>query len=101
MKEYQIHEACCNFGLSNLLKCGISNTLATPLLTKRFVGPGTFQAGLEVYEVAGPAGLYLIKLKVGHCPLASSLSQLVCFTSLMASLIRCVGGLSKCFYQGL
>ena len=49
-----------------LLKCGISNALVTALLTKRFVGLGTFQAGLEVYEVAGPAGLYPIKLKVGH-----------------------------------
>ena len=28
-------------------------------------------------------------------------ATLVCFTSLMASLIRSVGGLSKCFYQGL
>ena len=28
-------------------------------------------------------------------------SNLVCSTSLMASLIRSVGGLSKCFYQGL
>ena len=55
-------------GLSILLKCGISNTLATALLTKQFVEPGTFRAGLELYEVAGPAGLYLIKLKVGHCP---------------------------------
>ena len=26
---------------------------------------------------------------------------IVCFTPLMVSLIRCVGGLSKCFYQGL
>ena len=50
-----------------MLKCGIPNTSATALLTKRFVGPGTFLADLEVYEVAGPAGLYLIKLKVGHC----------------------------------
>ena len=31
------------------------------------MGPGTFQVGLEFYEVAGPAGLYRIKLKVGHC----------------------------------
>ena len=53
-------------GLSTLLKCGIPNTLATALLTKQCVGPGTFQAGLELYEVVGPAGLYLIKLKVGH-----------------------------------
>ena len=53
-------------GLSTLLKCGILNTLATAVLSKRFVGPWTFQAGLELYEVAGPAGLYLIKLKVGH-----------------------------------
>ena len=30
------------------------------------MGPETFQAGLELYEVAGPAGLYLLKLKVGH-----------------------------------
>ena len=30
-----------------------------------------------------------------------STSILVCFTSLMASLIRSVGVLSKCFYQGL
>ena len=30
-----------------------------------------------------------------------SLITLVCSTSLMASLIRSVGGLSKCFYQGL
>ena len=30
-----------------------------------FFGPGTFQAVLELDEVAGPAGLYLIKLKVG------------------------------------
>ena len=30
------------------------------------MGPGTFQAGLELYEVAGPAGLYLIKFKVVH-----------------------------------
>ena len=52
--------------LSTLLKCGISNTLATALLTKQFVGPGTFQAGLELYEVAGPAGLYLVKVKLGH-----------------------------------
>ena len=36
-------------------------------MTKQFVGPGTFQAGLEIYEVAGPAGLYLMKLKLGHC----------------------------------
>ena len=28
-------------------------------------------------------------------------TNVVCFTSLMASLIRSVGGLSKCFYQGL
>ena len=42
--------------------------LATTLLTESFVGPGTFQSGLELYDVAGPAGLYLIKLKVGHCP---------------------------------
>ena len=40
--------------------------LATALLTKQLVGPGTFQAGLELYEVAGPAGLYLMKLKLGH-----------------------------------
>ena len=25
-----------------------------------FVGPETFQAGLELYKVAGPAGLYLL-----------------------------------------
>ena len=54
------------WGCPHLLNRGISNTLATALFTKRCVGPGTFQAGLEVYEVAGPAGLYLIKLKVGH-----------------------------------
>ena len=30
------------------------------------MGPGAFQAGLELYEVAGPAGLYLIRPKVGH-----------------------------------
>ena len=70
MKDYQIHEARCNLGLPTLFKCGISNTLATALLTKRFVGPGTFQTGLEVYEVAGPAGLYLMELKVGHCRLS-------------------------------
>ena len=31
-----------------------------------FLGPGTFQAVLQLYEVAGPAGLYLIKLKVDN-----------------------------------
>ena len=30
--------------------------------------PEYFQAGLELNEVAGPAGLYLMKIKVGHCP---------------------------------
>ena len=54
-------------GYPHCEKCGISNTLATALLTKRFVGPGTFLVGLELYEVAGPAGLDLIKLKIGHC----------------------------------
>ena len=53
-------------GCSHCWKCGISNTLATNLLTRGFVGPGTFQAGLELYELAVPAGLYLIKLKIGH-----------------------------------
>ena len=41
--------------------------LATALLTKQFVGSATFQVCLELYEVAGPAGPYLIKLTVGHC----------------------------------
>ena len=31
------------------------------------MGPGTFQVGLELYEVAGPAGLYQLKLKIEHC----------------------------------
>ena len=31
-----------------------------------FVGPANFQAGLELYDVAGPDGLYLVKLKVRH-----------------------------------
>ena len=63
-------------GMSALLKCGISITLVTALLTKRLLGPGTFQAGLELYEVAGPAGLYLIKLKVGHWFLAFILEEI-------------------------
>ena len=49
------------------------------------MGPGTFQAGLELNEVAGPAGLYLMKLKLGHCccrPLAlgvcAGLSKWLC-----------------------
>ena len=40
--------------------------LATVLLAKQFVGPETFQAGLELNEVAGPPDMYLIKLKFGH-----------------------------------
>ena len=63
----------------------LTYTLATALLTKQFVGPGTFQAGLELNEVAGPAGLYLMKLKLGHCccrPLAmgvcAGLSKWLC-----------------------
>ena len=63
----------------------LTYTLATALLTKPFVGPGTFQAGLELNEVAGPAGLYLMKLKLGHCccrPLAmgvcAGLSKWLC-----------------------
>ena len=35
--------------------------------TKQFVGPGTFQAGLELDEVSGPSGCYLTQLKFGHC----------------------------------
>ena len=49
------------------------------------MGPGTFQAGLELNEVVGPAGLYLMKLKLGHCccrPLAlgvcAGLSKWLC-----------------------
>ena len=63
----------------------LTYTLATTLLTKQFVGPGTFQAGLALNEVAGPAGLYLMKLKLGHCccrPLAldvcAGLSKWLC-----------------------
>ena len=63
----------------------LTYTLATALLRKQFVGPGTFQAGLELNEVAGPAGLYLMKLKLGHCccrPLAlgvcAGLSKWLC-----------------------
>ena len=63
----------------------LTYTLATALLTKQFVGPGTFQAGLELNEVARPAGLYLMKLKLGHCccrPLAldvcAGLSKWLC-----------------------
>ena len=63
----------------------LTYTLATALLTKQFVEPGTFQAGLELNEVAGPAGLYLMKLKLGHCccrPLAlgvcAGLSKWLC-----------------------
>ena len=36
-----------------------------------------------------------------HQPLTPTQSPIVCSTSLMASLIRSVGGLSKYFYQGL
>ena len=41
--------------------------------------------------------------RVPHCFSESpeAIRRLVCFTSLMASLIRSVGGLSKYFYQGL
>ena len=35
-------------------------------VTESIVGPGTFQAVLELYKVAGPAGLYPIKLEVGN-----------------------------------
>ena len=63
----------------------LTYTLATALVTKQFMGPGTFQAGLELNEVAGPAGLYLMKLKLGHCccrPLAlgvcAGLSKWLC-----------------------
>ena len=63
----------------------LTYTLATALLTKQFVGPGTFQADLELNEVAGPAGLFLMKLKLGHCccrPLAmgvcAGLSKWLC-----------------------
>ena len=38
-----------------------------PCWQKQFVGYATFQVCLELYEVAGPAGPYLIKLTVGHC----------------------------------
>ena len=41
------------------------------------MGPGTFLAGLELYEVAGPAGLDLIKLKIGHCLQGIWLIQLI------------------------
>ena len=40
-------------------------------------------------------------LAAGVTGLARIYSHLVCSTSLTASLIRSVGGLSKCFYQGL
>ena len=69
------------------------NNLATALLTKRFVGPGTFQVGLELYEVAGPAGLYLIKLKLGHCPCVfiyvSSTTKFMKLTMHMSHIPQC------------
>ena len=41
------------------------------------MGPVTFLAGLELYEVAGPAGLDLKKLKIGHCLQGIWLIQLI------------------------
>ena len=41
------------------------------------------------------------EVSLSHTKHGRQIGPLVCFTSLMASLIRSVGGLSKCFYQGL
>ena len=77
MKDYRIHEALCNFRLSTLLKMWNFKYVGNSSVAKRFVGPGTFLAGLELYEVAGPAGLDLIKLKIGHCLQGIWLIQLI------------------------
>ena len=70
-KEYRENSQyfeCCIFGVVHIVK-NVEFQIRWQQLCwqKRFVGSGTFQAGLEFYEVAGPVGLNLIKLKVGHC----------------------------------